>query len=515
MQLRPILPPMPSIPIRPPHLDIDKPVELPRVPVPCPPAISKAKKIAWVESQIKKDQQEAVNPSYRAPFRSKEDASKRLLRYHVFDEPSISLSEWTQSEDEFEKKSTTLLSKYHSMLSKYHILLLQESTRLCSSSEEVMLSRHWEADERANLVREKEEYARDSLRFTALQETKVRTEEEEAELHTLQERMVPDLPPIPSSWEEKYEEVIGRPYQFMCKVKNEDVKPPVSTRKPQELTPVLEMEIKKEPDLAVEMPVLEDERLFRYNESKLSARSRNSSQASLDSFRSRNDSGASKKELRINLTNVMNYPSLKKELLESCSISSQPQSTDFSSPEHSQGASFVGLKFNRTTSGRWSASLKRDLEDDESTQDSMDTSDWKKSRVSPTFGSDSDDDFTLADVGGEAAVRSMLEQDDDGDPCPSTSTSGFYSQSNLLTRGGTPILNQADTPLSRCTPGSEVADTDSVQNAINSILELHDRGGVETPDDLNNLAGLLDSMEDEESADPNLDAAVRSIQGLL
>merc|ERR1712018_383881 len=38
--------------------------------------------------------------------------------------------------------------------------------------------------------------------------------------------------------------------------------------------------------------------------------------------------------------------------------------------------------------------------------------------------------------------------------------------------------------------GSEQGnDNDSVQNAINSILDLHDRGGVQTPDDLNNLHG--------------------------
>jgi len=49
-----------------------------------------------------------------------------------------------------------------------------------------------------------------------------------------------------------------------------------------------------------------------------------------------------------------------------------------------------------------------------------------------------------------------------------------------------------------------------VQNAINSILDLPDRGGVQTPDDLNNLHGLLESMERDHS-DPTLDAAVNSI----
>jgi hypothetical protein len=57
----------------------------PPPPPPLPPPISKAKKIAWVESQVKKDQQEAINPNYTTPFRGREDACKRLLRYHVFE----------------------------------------------------------------------------------------------------------------------------------------------------------------------------------------------------------------------------------------------------------------------------------------------------------------------------------------------------------------------------------------------------------------------------------------------
>jgi hypothetical protein len=59
------------------------------------------------------------------------------------------------------------------------------------------------------------------------------------------------------------------------------------------------------------------------------------------------------------------------------------------------------------------------------------------------------------------------------------------------------------------------SDNDSVQNAINSILDMQERGDVQTPEDLRNLTGLLDAMEGEEEegedADPTLDAAVKSI----
>lgn len=76
------------------------------------PTINKQKKIAWVESQIKKDQHEAVNPNYRTPFRSKEDACKRLLRYHVFDELDMSPWEMEKADENFEIKSAITISRY-------------------------------------------------------------------------------------------------------------------------------------------------------------------------------------------------------------------------------------------------------------------------------------------------------------------------------------------------------------------------------------------------------------------
>ncbi len=92
------------------------------------PSLVKHKKVAWVESQIKKDQHEAVSPNCQVPFRSKEDACKRLLRYHVFHELAQSPAETRKAEDAFETKSAALLAKAEAMLNKYHYLLLQEST---------------------------------------------------------------------------------------------------------------------------------------------------------------------------------------------------------------------------------------------------------------------------------------------------------------------------------------------------------------------------------------------------
>jgi Conserved region of unknown function on GLTSCR protein len=212
-----------------PLLNIKKPAEVYTIP------INKQKKIAWVESQVKKDQHEAINPNFRAPFKSKEDACKRLLRYHVFDELDTSPWDLERSDEMFEIKSSILLSRYvsfsakytlltgpvntscdsctsllffrraslfwrdvhilqinptfillllfsryHSMLAKYHLLLQQESTRQASSSEEVMLARFWDSEERQNLAKEKEDF---------------------------QKGVVHELPPLSEEWAAKYEEI--------------------------------------------------------------------------------------------------------------------------------------------------------------------------------------------------------------------------------------------------------------------------------------------------------------------
>uniref|UniRef100_A0A0K2UW65 Putative LOC100679230 [Nasonia vitripennis] n=1 Tax=Lepeophtheirus salmonis TaxID=72036 RepID=A0A0K2UW65_LEPSM len=148
--------------------------------------IAKNKKIAWVESQVKKDQNEAVNPNIKTPFRSKEDACKRLLRYHVFHELDPDPEKVVDEEVAFSVKSKNLLNKYKDMREKYHYLLLQESMRITTSSEEVMLARLWDSDERQYLNGQKEDFEKKGI-------------------------ILDNLPPVPSSWRDKYIEVLGHP----------------------------------------------------------------------------------------------------------------------------------------------------------------------------------------------------------------------------------------------------------------------------------------------------------------
>jgi hypothetical protein len=501
------LKPMPAIQqINPPTL-VPQGLALPINPLPteaaeshrtamCPP-INKSKKIAWVESQIKKDQQEAVNPNYKTPFRSKEDACKRLLRYHVFDDPDIDPGEFSQLDEDFEVRSEFLLTKYQAMLSRYHFLLLQESTRQVSSSEEVMLGRQWVAAEKQDLAKEKEERSKISARLDELKARESPTEEEQEEEKELSQKLAPDFPLVPNSWSEKFEQVMGRPMKEDATTDKDDTSHIETKQK----------EIKEEDDS------LKDEPLSR----------------------SRSESGNKMKEVRVSLTNVMKQHGVKRELEDDGSLisgSSRAGSAEPGSPEDSH---VIGLKFNRTMSGRWSASLKRDASDGEEEYDEFNAiqnhlSGFRDSRgvgnelysESPMFeqrskirkpnDSDDDEDFSLADVGSSAAVRSMLGHDLEDDDLNEDMDLRFQSPSAVsLDHFGSATPSRFGVDCATPNLDSEPTDNDSVQNAINSILDLPDRGGVQTPDDLNNLTGLLDSMESDEQADPSLDAAVASI----
>merc|ERR1712106_83604 len=264
------------------------------------------------------------------------------------------------------------------------------------------------------------------------------------------------------------------------------------------------IEIKREPEIVVKKEIeMFDDHLEMGN--RMRHQSNPNPGDLFSGNRSRNSSGAmSKKELRVSLTNVMDHPQVKRDLAESGSVissSSRPHSAaDLTSPD--QNGSFVGLKFNRTMSGRWSASLKRDVpEDDNGEYNIMQMSKrmreahpMSKTESQGSLSDDSEDEeFSLADVGGNnAAVRSMLENDDEMED-----ELRFDNQSRTSFDHFDPSHMRLNGAFNSPSLGSEPRDTDSVQNAINSILDLHDRGGVQTPDDLKNLTGLLDSMQSD------------------
>jgi len=109
------------------------------------------------EHQLKTDQNGAVAPDYKTPFKNKSNACKRLIRYHVYHDLDPSPDEMDKDEDEFESKAELLFTKFQQMMNKYQYLLLMESTKEAPASEFVMVERMFVGEEKQSLERLKEE----------------------------------------------------------------------------------------------------------------------------------------------------------------------------------------------------------------------------------------------------------------------------------------------------------------------------------------------------------------------
>ena len=475
--------------------------------------INKQKKIAWVESQIKKDQNEAVNPKYKTPFSSKEDACKRLLRYHVFDELDDSPAEMIDAEEKFELKSTVHLKKYRTMLDKYHYLLVQESMRQVSSSEEVMLARLWDSDERQLLNNEKEDVKRGEIL---------------------------ELPELPESWSRRYMELYG--HNPPDGIKKNDLSIMVDEQK-FELLPV----VKKLPELVEQVvPQINNQKEEKEHDV-------------IDLLDDDDDDDII--ETGKDVQQLLNK--------EDIGNPSSDHIDDNISNKATQG-SFLGLKFSRNVSGTWNMKQrneesKRDSVEEideydefESIKNELNTFDHVNSSsmtssnkilhmhntensmsgatFKPVEDSDEDEEFSLRDVDTARAVGSILESADDDidDETPEDDSHhgtgihgvGHHDDLSHHVLSVNPhdhhddhqdIFYDDSQQLVVGAGFDDAGDNNSVQNAINSILDTLPQGErMETPD-LNNITGFLDSIDDvtdgvhDQERDPVTEAAVNSI----
>ncbi|XP_068220524.1 mucin-2-like isoform X2 [Palaemon carinicauda] len=107
------------------------------------------------EHQLRTDQNGAVNPEYRTPFKNKIDACKRLIRYHVFSDKGPTQKDLIESDNQFEIQAESLLKKISNMKYKYQSLLLKDSMRRHASSEYVMLYRLFVQEDKTSIERDK------------------------------------------------------------------------------------------------------------------------------------------------------------------------------------------------------------------------------------------------------------------------------------------------------------------------------------------------------------------------
>ncbi|XP_037951709.1 mucin-17 [Teleopsis dalmanni] len=75
--------------------------------------------------QLDVDQQSCIKPDYSNPFQSKEEAVKRLIRYHCMHQQDEYIP--IEEDEEFNQTATRLKDKFHLLSSKFKKLLLQES----------------------------------------------------------------------------------------------------------------------------------------------------------------------------------------------------------------------------------------------------------------------------------------------------------------------------------------------------------------------------------------------------
>ncbi|CAG2183257.1 unnamed protein product, partial [Oppiella nova] len=118
-----------------------------------------AKVLKSIQQQLNVDQNAALKPDTKRPFNSRDDACKRLLRYHVFNAPVMSTSDMDKSDQLFEKVSQHLLQKKQQLFDKFRVLLLKQSMKETNSAEHVMIDRMFINDEMNSLKTDRETVA--------------------------------------------------------------------------------------------------------------------------------------------------------------------------------------------------------------------------------------------------------------------------------------------------------------------------------------------------------------------
>uniref|UniRef100_UPI00398E48E9 BRD4-interacting chromatin-remodeling complex-associated protein-like isoform X5 n=1 Tax=Pristiophorus japonicus TaxID=55135 RepID=UPI00398E48E9 len=131
------------------------------------PASKQLTKESLILQQLQNEQRNVLQPDYKTPFNSLEDAMQRLLPYHVFQGNLPSQEEFQKVDNEFEAVSVQLLKRTQMMLSKYRRLLLEDAMRINPSAEMVMIDRVFNQDEKVSLIQDKRFFLEDSDGYLA------------------------------------------------------------------------------------------------------------------------------------------------------------------------------------------------------------------------------------------------------------------------------------------------------------------------------------------------------------
>ncbi|KAK3580921.1 hypothetical protein CHS0354_008211 [Potamilus streckersoni] len=130
-----------------------------------------------IHQQIRRDQNVALNPDTKKPFKNRDDACRRLIRYHVFQTYGPSHDEFDKFDKQFEQVSVELLQKKERLFQGFRYLLLEESMRTQPSSEVVMLQRMLNQDIKRQIEQEREIAKNNSDEFEPMPSKYLKMEE--------------------------------------------------------------------------------------------------------------------------------------------------------------------------------------------------------------------------------------------------------------------------------------------------------------------------------------------------
>ncbi|KAG8187941.1 hypothetical protein JTE90_027714 [Oedothorax gibbosus] len=146
----------------------------PNPPPPVKRVVNTVPKTVLIKEQLSKDHTAVLTPDTKKPFQSKEDACRRLLQYHVFNNSRDPT--WTELQEDdrkFTERSKAILNRIDALTSKYRLLQMENSMRLGVTPDRVLMERLFIADEKEAL---------------------------QADRDAVAEGKYLDLPPPPASW---------------------------------------------------------------------------------------------------------------------------------------------------------------------------------------------------------------------------------------------------------------------------------------------------------------------------
>ncbi|XP_037814931.1 mucin-5AC [Lucilia sericata] len=140
--------------------------------------------------QLEVDQQSCLNPDYKSPFENKEEAVKRLIRYHCMYQPDEDIP--SEEEEEFEKTAIRFQDKFRHLSGKFQQILLQESMLQHRTSEICQMETLMIEDLKQE-IEDSKQLEKDILQYELLQQQQQQQEDNKETLKDMENSTVTNI----------------------------------------------------------------------------------------------------------------------------------------------------------------------------------------------------------------------------------------------------------------------------------------------------------------------------------